>query len=50
MIWSLIAVMRSLQRHGYLTLAKRYEQYLDILKKNVLTIFWAGDGTLTVDP
>jgi len=47
MIWAMVAVQHSLEQYGPPGLAKRYEAYLRLLQKNVLTLFWAGDGNIS---
>eukprot|EP01087_Luapelamoeba_hula_P010238 TRINITY_DN2706_c0_g1_i1.p1 TRINITY_DN2706_c0_g1~~TRINITY_DN2706_c0_g1_i1.p1 ORF type:complete len:330 (+),score=52.71 TRINITY_DN2706_c0_g1_i1:430-1419(+) len=47
MIWSLMATALALRNHGYSALATRYDNYLALLRRNIVTVFYAGSGNIS---
>jgi len=45
-VWALKAAVEALEQREQPTLAKRYSSYIDMLAKNALLVFYAGEGKL----
>ena len=44
LIWSLVACIDILNSKGYTQLAQRYQSQLDLMQKNVIMMFYQGEG------